>query len=472
MAEDPAALGRLRILIIDDEANIRLQLALCLEAENHHVVSHGNIHDAMADASWQVFDLIFLDLRLGLDNGLDFIARLLAESPWAKLIVITAYASVDTAVEAMKRGAADYLAKPFTPAQVRLVTQKVSERRRLERKVEAMQAALGGIDPEADLPTASPAMARTLELARQVASSNATVLIRGELGTGKGRLARAIHAWSNRSAMPLGSVLCQAPSADFLDADLFGMSAREPREACVRGWVPFCDGGTLLLDEVGELPLSLQPKLLRLLRDREYERHDDFKVLPADVRVLATTSSDLQGAVNRGRLRADLLLALEVVRIDVPPLRQRPEDVRLLASRYLAWFGRENHRPIQGFSEAALELLDKHGWPGNVRELRNVIERAVLLCKADLIGVEHLPLNLSTTPTPFAIGDMVSLEAIENLHIRRVVASTKSIATAASILGIHSGTILRRLRRAQGLGERDDGSAGPSPGATHDRLAE
>jgi NtrC-family two-component system response regulator AlgB len=464
MAEDLAAPGRLRILIIDDEANIRLQLALCLEADGHHVVAHGNIHDAMAEASWQVFDLIYLDL-LGMDNGLDFIPRLLAESAWAKVIVITAYSSVDKAVEAMKRGASDYLAKPFTPAQVRLVTQKVAERRLLERKVEAMQAALGGIDPEADLPTTSPAMARTIELARQVASSSATVLIRGELGTGKGRLARAIHAWSNRSGMPLGSVLCQAASAEYLDASLFGVSAREPRDAdSARGWVRFCDGGTLLLDEVGELPPSLQPKLLRLLRDREYERHDDFKALPANVRVLATTSTDLQSAVNRGRLRADLLLALEVVRIDVPPLRQRPEDVRLLAARYLAWFGRENHRTVQGFSEAALELLDKHSWPGNVRELRNVIERAVLLCRSDLIGVEHLPLNLSNAPSPYAVGDMVALEAIENLHIRKVVASTKSIATAASILGIHPGTILRRLRRDErGAAEIEEEHAGKSP---------
>jgi len=473
MAEDSAAVSRLRILIIDDEANIRLQLALCLEADGHRVVAHGNIHDALADASWQLFDLVYLDLRLGMDNGLDFIPRLLAESPWAKVIVITAYASVDTAVEAMKRGAADYLAKPFTPAQVRLLTRKVAERRMLERKVEAMQTALGGIDPEADLPTASPAMARTLELARQVASSNATVLIRGELGTGKGRLARAIHAWSNRSAMPLGSVLCQTASADFLDADLFGTSPREPREAGgVGGWVPFCDGGTLLLDEVGELPLTLQSKLLRLLRDREYERHDDFKAISANVRVLATTSTDLQSAVNRGRLRADLLLALEVVRIDVPPLRQRPEDVRLLAARYLAWFGRENRRTIQGFSGAALEMLDKHTWPGNVRELRNVIERAVLVCKGDVVGVEHLPLSLSSNPSPYAVGDMVALDTIEDLHIRRVVASTKSIATAASILGIHPGTILRRLRRGEHASGRDDGSAGPSPGAGHDPLAE
>jgi NtrC-family two-component system response regulator AlgB len=159
------------------------------------------------------------------------------------------------------------------------------------------------------------------------------------------------------------------------------------------------------------------------------------------------------------------------VRIDVPPLRQRPEDIRLLAGRYLSWFGRENRRTIQGFSEAALELLDKHGWPGNVRELRNVIERAVLLCKGDLVGVEHLPLNLSNAPSPFAVGDMVTLESVEDLHIRRVVASTKSIATAASILGIHPGTILRRLRRSGHPMDRVDGSAAQSPGAAHDPLA-
>ena len=439
----------LRILVVDDELNIRTQLSLFLEADGHHVVTHGSIHEALVEASWQAFDLVFLDVRLGLENGLDFIPRLLAESPWAKVVVITAYASIDTAVESMKRGAADYLPKPFSPAQVRLVTQKIAERRLLERRVEALQIALGGIDPEADLPTSNPGMARAIELARQVANSQATILIRGETGTGKGRLARTIHAWSNRAEAPFATALCQTTATDVLDAELFGLSMKDRQESIADspGWVEFCDGGTLHLEEVAETPPSLQPKLLRLLRDREYERHNDFKMRRTNVRVVATTSSDLEHETRRGRFRQDLLLALNVIKIDLPPLRQRVEDIASLAGRYLLYFSRESHRTIGGFTHASIDALEKHSWPGNVRELRNVIERAVLVCKSDEIGVEHLPTNLLNTPCNYTIGDLVPLELIEDLHIRKVVASTRTIASAATILGVHSGTVLRRMRR-------------------------
>jgi two-component system, NtrC family, response regulator AlgB len=449
MPEISPAPAALRVLIVDDEANIRTQLSLFLEADGHRVVAHGNIHEALVEASWQAFDLVFLDVRLGLENGLNFIPRLLAESPWAKIVVITAYASIDTAVESMKRGAADYLAKPFSPAQVRLVTQKVAERRLLERRVEALQLALGGIDAEADLPTANPAMAGAIELARQVANSQATILIRGEIGTGRGRLARAIHAWSNRSAAPFARALCQTTATDVLDAEIFGLSLKDRPDSLSEspGWVEFCDGGTLHLEEIGETPPSLQPKLLRLLRDREYERHNDFKMRQTNVRVVATTSMDLENAVRRGRLRADLLLALEVIKIDLPPLRQRVEDIPQLAMRYLVYFTRESHRAIGGFTSAATDALQKHSWPGNVRELRNVIERAVLICKNDEIGIEHLPPNLLNSPCSYTIGDLVPLEVIQDLHIRKVVASTRTIASAANILGVHSGTVIRRMKR-------------------------
>jgi len=449
MPEIQPAFAALRILIVDDEANIRTQLSLFLEADGHRVVAHGSIHEALVEASWQAFDLVFLDVRLGMENGLDFIPRLLAESPWAKVVVITAYASIDTAVEAMKRGAADYLPKPFSPAQVRLVTQKVAERRLLERRVEALQLALGGIDPELDFPTANAAMARAIELARQVASSQATILIRGEIGTGKGRLARAIHGWSNRAEAPFATALCHTTATDVLDAELFGLSLKDRSDSVSEspGWVEFCDGGTLHLEQIAETPPSLQPKLLRLLRDREYERHNDFKMRQTNVRVVATTSADLEHAVRRGRLRADLLLALDVIKIDLPPLRQRIEDIRLLASRYLAHFGRESHRTIGGFTSSAIDALERHSWPGNVRELRNVIERAVLICKAEEIGIEHLPNNLLNSPCNYTIGDLVPLEIIQDLHIRKVVASSRTIASAASILGVHSGTIIRRMKR-------------------------
>ena len=467
MAEQKTSAGILRILVVDDEANIRTTLAVCLQADGHHVVAHGNIHDALAEASWQAFDLIFLDLRLGLDNGLDFIPQFLAENPWTKVVVITAYASVDTAVEAMKRGACDYLPKPFTPAQVEMVTNKVARQRLQERRIEALQDSLGGMDPEADFPTASSAMQRTLDLARRLASTQATILIRGEVGTGKGRLARAIHAWSPRAQAPFSVASPSSAGADALDAELFGLTSKSipdhPGE--ITGRVEFCAGGTLVLEEVGDIPPSLQPKLMRLLREKEFERHNDFKTRQADVRVVATTSVDLQTVVRHGRFRPELLAALEVGKIDIPPLRQRPEDIRLLATRYLAFFSRENHRRIAHFTPDALAALDKHLWPGNVRELRNLIERAVLLCKEESIGLRHFPPDLLNTPSAYSVGDLVPLETIEALHIKRVVASTRSISKAADILGIHSGTILRRLKRYGADSPRE-----PSPpGADHDK---
>ena len=478
MPDSQQSIAPLRILVIDDESNIRIQLSLCLEAAGHHVVGHGNIHDALAEASWQVFDLVFLDLRLGTDNGLDFISRLLAENPWARVVVITAYASVDTAVEAMKRGASDYLAKPFTPAQVDFVTRKVAERRMLERRVEALQVALGDMDPEADLASASPAMERTLDLARRAATSQAMVLIRGEPGTGKGRLARAIHGWSKRSDAPFATVHCQAAAPDVLEMELFGLSPKEQRESPREspGWIHFCDGGTLLLEEVGDLPQSLQPKLLRLLRDKEYERFNEFKPRPANVRFVATTSVDLRNEVEHRRFLPDLHLALEVIHIDIPPLRQRPEDIQMLGNRYLTYFSRENHRTIAGFNPRAWDVLSKYAWPGNVRELRNVVERAVIMCKSDFIELEHLPPNLLTAPTAYSIGDLVPMETVQELHIRGVVASTRSIRSAAAVLGIHPDTIVRRLKRtgADALQIRVDAekAARTPPGATDDQPSQ
>jgi len=222
MTVRPPNAAPLRVLVIDDEANIRLTLSMCLKAEGHHVVAHGTIDEALQAVEQEAFDLIFLDLRLGLHNGLDYIPTLLRQNPWTRIIVITAYASVDTAVEAMKRGASDYLPKPFEAAQVQLVTRNVASRRQLERRVEALQAAMGELDPEYDLPTVHPTMQAALELARQLAQSRANLIIRGEIGTGKNRLARAIHVWSHRAAEPFAVVSCRSDTGDALDAELFG----------------------------------------------------------------------------------------------------------------------------------------------------------------------------------------------------------------------------------------------------------
>jgi NtrC-family two-component system response regulator AlgB len=433
----------LRVLIVDDEANIRTTLTMCLEADGHTVAACGSLHETYDLIARRVFDLVLLDLRLGMDNGLDFLSTLRAQSPWAQVVVITAYASIETAVEAMKRGAADYLPKPFEPAQVQLVTRKVAQRRQLELKLESLAAAMGAMDAEADLPTESSAMRDAIEVARQVATSNAPVLIRGEVGTGKGRLARAIHAWSNRSQGPFAAVSCLL-EADALDAELFGVQATAGSHGGERvGRVAFCEGGTLLLDEVGQTPAVLQTKLCRLLRDREYERAEAVHPRTANIRIIATTSADLKAAVEAGTFRADLLLSLDVVQVEVPPLRSRFGDIAMLAKRYLAQFNRENHRAVAGFTRDALYALEQYTWPGNVRELRNVIERAVLLARTEQIGIEHLPSNLLNASPAYAVGDLVPLEVIERDHVLRVVASTRSLRRAAAILGVDSSTVYR-----------------------------
>jgi NtrC-family two-component system response regulator AlgB len=459
MAEKAIQSSRLRILIIDDEETIRVTLSLCLEADGHEVVTHGTAAAALAAVMRRAFDLIFLDLRLGTDNGLDLIGPLLAENPWAKIVVITAYASVDTAVEAMKRGASDYLPKPFTPTQVELLTNKVAQQRQLELQLEALQQVMGQSEPEADFPTREPAMRAALDLARRVAATNVAILIRGEVGTGRERLARAIHIWSGRNVGPFATANCQTTNPEDLEAELYGGTSRaaatdSSNAAAVPpvgpslsgGRVAFCEGGTLLLKEVAEMPLSLQPKLVRLLRDHEYERQGEFTPRRADVRVIATSSVDLHAAAREGVVRPDLAAALDVLAIDLPPLRERPEDIELLGQRYLAHFAREHARPPTRFSSDAMDALKRHSYPGNSRELRNLVERAVLISRGDQIELENLPPNLLNTDA-YHVGDLVPLEKITDLHIQQVLASTRSFESAASVLGINSITLWRRRKR-------------------------
>ena len=340
-----------------------------------------------------------MDLRLGTDSGLDLIPRMIAESPWIKIVVITAHAAVETAVEAMKLGATDYLPKPFTPAQVRLVVERAATLRRLEQRVAGLQGALGEQDSSIQLTTASPVMRAAVELARQVAASDATILLRGESGTGKGMLARAIHGWSDRAAKPMATISCPALSAQLLESELFG-HVKGAFTGAVRdnpGRIAGSEGGTLFLDEIGDLPLELQPKLLRFVQDREYERVGDSVTRRADVRVITATNVDLEIAVREGRFREDLLYRINVIQIDLPPLRERPEDIMPLAETLLRFFSRR--RPILGFTDDAATALKTYGWPGNVRELRNAIERSVILCRGDQIGVEQLPGGLGKKTT-------------------------------------------------------------------------
>jgi NtrC-family two-component system response regulator AlgB len=439
----------LNILIVDDEINIRKTLAACLETEGHKVIAVSNAPDALAEASRRSFELAFVDLRLGTDDGLDLIPSLLSATPWLKIIVITAYATIDTAVEAMRRGASDYIPKPFTPAQIKLAVHKVSAARELEQKVAALLEDLGRLHPEIDFASASPAMERILSLARQVAPSDATILFRGESGTGKTVLARAVHSWSRRAARPFGVISCPSVPAELLESELFG-HIRGAFTGAVRdnpGRIAVSEGGTLFLDEISDLPLSLQPKLLRFLQDREYERVGDTLPRKADVRIMAASNVNLEDAVREGRFREDLFYRLNVISIEIPPLRERPEDVAALAERMLAFYGRINHRAFLGFTEEALQALRRYRWPGNVRELSNVVERAAILCRSDRVGLESFPAGLSPGESSPRIGDPVPIEKIEEQHIRRVLANTKSLAEAAAVLGIDQATLWRRRKK-------------------------
>jgi NtrC-family two-component system response regulator AlgB len=446
---DEDAGGRLNILVVDDEANIRKVLVACVEAEGHQASAVATAAGALAACRRRSFDLAFVDLQLGAEKGMDLIPALLAESPWLKVVVITAYASIETAVESIRRGAADYLPKPFTPAQVSVLTERVARVRALEQRVAGLQDALGEAGPSADLSTASPAMQRAVSLARQVAPTDASVLIRGETGTGKGVVARAIHAWSRRAGKPFAVVSCPSLSAELLESELFG-HVRGAFTGAVRdnpGRIAATEGGTLFLDEIGDLPLKLQPKLLRFVQDLEYERVGDQATRKADVRDIAATNADLDELVKGGQFRQDLLYRLNVVQVDLPPLRDRPEDAVTLAERLLAHFKRKHGRGPGGFTPDAVAAIRAYDWPGNVRELRNVVERAGILCPDELVGAGHLMLKAAAGAAAVAIGDPVTLDRVEELHIRAVLASAKSLDEAAAVLGIDSVTLWRRRKR-------------------------
>jgi NtrC-family two-component system response regulator AlgB len=294
----------------------------------------------------------------------------------------------------------------------------------------------------------SPTMQRAIALARQVAASNATVLITGETGTGKGVVARAIHRWSPRAQKPFAVISCPSLSAELLESELFGHN-RGAFTGAVRdnpGRVASCEGGTLFLDEIGDLPLSVQPKLLRFIQEREYERVGDAITRSADVRVIAATNRDLLADVKAGTFREDLYYRLNVFQVDLPALRERAEDIEPLSRRLLSFLATQNHRHAMTLTGDAIDSLKRHAWPGNVRELRNTLERAAILCQGQTVGKETFPFIRSGSAEA-KIGDHVSIEAIEEQHIKQVLATTPSLEAAAAVLGIDQATLWRRRKK-------------------------
>jgi NtrC-family two-component system response regulator AlgB len=440
----------LRALIIDDEASLRRTLSTALEALGHSSSEARDANQALERASHGFFDIAFLDLRLGREQGLDLLPELLRLAPELCVVVITAFATIPTAVEAMRRGAFDYLPKPFTPDQLRLVLERVARERRLQSHVADLEAQVRASIPEADLQTAEPAMQQALDLALKAAASEATMLLCGESGTGKGVLARAIHAHSRRAAGPFVVVPCPSLSADLLESELFG-HVHGAFTGAVRdtaGKVAAAEGGTLFLDEVGDLPPALQPKLLRLLQDKRFERVGETQTRVCDVRILAATNRNLEADTAAGLFRQDLLYRLSVIEVTLPPLRERRADILPLAEHLLDFFAREAGKHLSGFTPEARAAFQSYAWPGNVRELRNAVERGAILASVSLIGLADLPVQIGSPARPGVdVGSRVTLDELEAEHIRRILAATATIEEAAGVLGIDPSTLYRKRKR-------------------------
>jgi NtrC-family two-component system response regulator AlgB len=446
----PETASAARVLLIDDDSSVLRLFRRCLEEERMEVTSVQSPVEAEAALGRSMFEVCVLDLDLGEASGMELLPKLREWAPWMRVIMATAMDDVPTALAAIRAGAADYLVKPCSPEQITLAVRQQLEARRLEQRIEALES--DAVDrPEHDLQTRNPALAATFEMARQVAGTEATVMLLGESGVGKNVLARAIHAWSKRAKNAFALVSCPTLSAELLSSELFGhvrgafTGATENRQ----GRVQVADGGSLFLDEIGDLPLSLQPRLLRFIQDREYERVGDPVTRTANVRLIVATNHDLSQMVAQNKFREDLYYRLNVVTLKLPPLRERREDIVPLAEQMLTAFVKRYDRPARRFSDEAAALLASYDWPGNLRELSNIIERAVILCASDTIRPEHLPFNRDVKPAGAGVraGDPISLEDLERAHIQAVLATAPTLEAASRILGIDASTLYRKRRQ-------------------------
>ncbi len=435
-----------RLLVADDDEGVRSFVAESLEQAGHDVVQVGDGEEALAALAGRSFDLLVTDLRMpGLD-GMGLLRRVRAEQPELEVIVLTAHGAVESAVEAMRLGAFDYLQKPLaSPAQIRLLAARALERRALLTLRDQVVRADAEAPP---LTWGDPGMSRVVDALRKVAPTAASVLLVGESGSGKEIAARALHRWSTRAAGPFVAINCAALSDTLLESELFGheKGAFTGAHTQRRGRIELAEGGTFFLDEVGELKLELQAKLLRVLQERRFERVGGGRTLTANVRWVAATNRDLAGMLADGRFREDLYHRLAVFPIHLPPLRARRGDIVPLARSLLTGLAAELGRPGLRLADDAVPVLAAADWPGNIRELRNTLERAAILAEGDTVTRDHLWMDPTTTPTPAVTSG--TLEAAERALIERALAANGGHRRrAAEALGIGLRTLYDKLKR-------------------------
>ncbi|MBN1825763.1 MAG: sigma-54-dependent Fis family transcriptional regulator [Candidatus Eisenbacteria bacterium] len=439
------------VLVIDDEAEIRQSLQKLLTREGYEVHAAADGKEAMSLVRTHRFPVALSDLRLPDVDGLDLLKMLKIASPETEVVMITGYGTVDDAVRAMKDGAYDFIQKPVKRHLILKSVEKALERRALASENRELRARIRSMERTTSPVSASPSMQKVIEMAEQVAPSAASVLIQGESGTGKEVIADIIHAASLRKDAPFIKVNCAAIPETLLEAELFGHEKGSFTGAVSRriGRFELADGGTLFLDEIGEMSQATQVKLLRVLQEGEFERVGGAETLRVDVRILAATNADLEEAIRSRRFREDLYYRLNVVTIHIPPLRERPEDIPLLAERFMRAFNERNNKAIEGLSPEVIDRFLQYGWPGNVRELENVIERAVVLGKGRFVEPEDLPPSLhrregveSAVRVPFGMTMAQAEHRIITETLRRTRGNKEM---AARLLGIAARTIYRKL---------------------------
>ncbi len=438
-----------KLLIVDDERNIRRSLERFFQSLGHTVVSAEGGPQAAKLIAAEPFDLMLTDYRMAELNGLELLAEARRRQPGCLVILMTAYATVENAVAAMKAGAYDYVTKPFSLDQIQHTVERALELSGLQAENRALRET---IDDAPMLESRSPVMKHLFDLARQAAQSDATILLTGESGTGKNVLARQIHRWSRRSAGPFVVVNCTTLSEELLESELFG-HVRGSFTGAVKdkpGRLEAADKGTVFLDEIADLSPRLQAKFLRFVQEQSFERIGSDAVIRVDTRIIAASNRDLEAEVAQRHFREDLFHRLNVITLRVPALRERHEDLLPLAEWMLRAAAIRNGRGKMQLSPEAAAAISKYRWPGNARELRNALERAAVLSRSDVISREDLPDALFRETSEAGAPDAhhaASLEELEREHIRRVLAETATLEEAAATLGINVTTLWRKRKR-------------------------
>lgn len=442
------------LLIIDDEKNIREGLAANFEMEDYNVKTASNGADGLKLIEKGDIDLVITDLRMPGISGEQVLAKVTAETPGIPVIILTGHGSIDSAVDAMRHGAYDFLTKPLNLDQLGMIVKRALESREMKVQHEQLKQELADTSSLKEMIGKSAAMQRVQEMIRKVAPSRASVLITGESGVGKELVANAIHNLSPRKDKSFIKVHCAALSETLLESELFGheKGAFTGAEKMQKGRFELAHGGTIFLDEIGEINPSVQIKILRVLQEKKFERVGGEQTIEVDVRIVAATNRNLEEEVKAGRFREDLYYRLNVVHIQVPPLRERKDDIPLLMAGFLDEFNKENDKTIKGLSNKAKAAMFRYAWPGNIRELRNCMESAVVMCSGDEIGLQDLPPSVSASAgagggeNSVSVPLGVTLDEADRLVIEANLAANKgNKSKTAEILGIGRKTLQRKL---------------------------